>query len=154
MRLTNKENLGGWALLALRLLVGYGFLSHGFAKLSRGPERFAAILQNLHVPMPLASAWLTIGAEILGGLAILLGIFVVWASIPMIGVLAVATLTVHLQYGFSSIRLLAVSPSGGVTFGPVGFELNLLYCAALLVLALEGPGRFAIDSALHRRPKL
>lgn len=138
----------------LRLVVGYGFVSHGFAKLSKGPEGFAAILQNLHVPMPLAGAWLTIGTEILGGLALLLGILVVWASIPLVCVLAVATVTVHLQYGFSSIRLLAVSPSGGATFGPVGFELNLLYCAALLVLALEGPGRFAIDNALHRKPKL
>ena len=152
--MTNNEKLGGWGLLALRLVVGYGFLSHGFAKWSRGPEAFAAILQSLRVPMPVAGAWLTIGTEILGGLAVLLGIFVVWASIPMIFALAVAALTVHLQYGFSYIRLLAVSPSGGATFGPVGFELNLLYIAALLVLALEGPGRFAIDSALHRRPKL
>jgi putative oxidoreductase len=152
--INNNRNLGEWALLALRLVVGYGFLSHGLAKLSRGPERFAAILQNLHVPMPFAGAWLTLGTEILGGLALLLGIFVVWASIPMAFVLIVATLTVHLQYGFSSIRLLAVSPSGGATFGPVGFELNLLYFAALVVLALEGPGRFAIDHALHwqRRP--
>ena len=143
----NKENPGEWALLALRLVVGYGFLAHGFAKLSRGPDRFAAILRNLHVPMPLAGAWLTIGTEVLGGLALLLGIFVVWASIPMIFVLVMATLTVHLQYGFSSIRLLAISPSGGATFGPVGFELNLLYCAALLVLAIKGPGRLAIDNA-------
>ncbi|HVV44317.1 MAG TPA: hypothetical protein VHC72_03905, partial [Bryobacteraceae bacterium] len=63
-------------------------------------------------------------------------------------------LTVHLQYGFSSIRLVAISPSGGATFGPVGFELDLLYFAALLVLALEGPGLFAIDGVLQRRPKL
>jgi putative oxidoreductase len=144
-------NLGGWALLALRLVVGYGFLSHGLAKLSRGPEVFAGILQNLHVPMPVVGAWLTIGTEILGGLAVFLGVVVRWASIPMVFALAVAALTVHLQYGFSSIRLLAVSASGGVTFGPVGFELNLLYIAALLVLALEGPGRLAIDSVLHRK---
>jgi putative oxidoreductase len=151
---TSKLNLGGWALFALRLAVGYGFMSHGFAKLSRGPGGFAAILQNLHVPMPVVAAWITVATEILGGLAVFLGAFVFWASIPMAFVLAVATLTVHLQYGFSSIRLLAVSPSGSAAFGPVGFELDLLYFAALVVLALEGAGRFAIDSALHGRQKL
>ncbi|HVW09230.1 MAG TPA: DoxX family protein, partial [Bryobacteraceae bacterium] len=126
MRVISRKD-SGWALLALRLVVGYGFMSHGFAKLSRGPDVFAAILQNLHVPMPVAAAWVTVAAEILGGLAVFLGAFVSWASIPMAFVLVVATLTVHLQYGFSSIRLLAISPSGGATFGPVGFELDLLY---------------------------
>jgi putative oxidoreductase len=145
---------GGWAFLALRLVVGYGFMSHGFAKLSRGPGAFAAILQGLHVPMPVVAAWITVATEILGGLAVFLGAFVFWAAIPMAFVLAVATLTVHLQYGFSSIRLVAVSPTGGATFGPVGFELDLLYFAALLVIALEGSGRFAIDSALRREPEL
>ena len=32
---------GGWALLPLRLLVGYGFAAHGYAKLARGPAAFA-----------------------------------------------------------------------------------------------------------------
>jgi len=140
----SHKKSGGWALLALRLVVGYGFMAHGLAKLSRGPDGFAAILQQLHVPMPLFAAWLTIATEILGGLAVILGAFVFLASIPMAFVPIVATLTVHLQYGFSSIRLLAVSPSGAATFGPVGFELNLLYLAALLTLALEGCGPFAI----------
>ena len=144
------EKRGKWALLALRLVVGYGFMAHGFAKVSRGPEGFAVILQHLNVPLPTLAAWLTIGTEILGGLAVFLGAFVAWASIPMAFILVVATLTVHLQYGFSSIRLLAVSPSGA-TFGPVGYELDLLYFVALLTLALEGAGPWAIDNLLRRR---
>ncbi|HVV43926.1 MAG TPA: DoxX family protein, partial [Bryobacteraceae bacterium] len=91
----SRKNSGEWALLALRLVVGYGFMSHGFAKLSRGPDAFAAILQNLHVPMPVVASWITVGTEILGGLAVFLGAFVFWASIPMAFILAVATLTVH-----------------------------------------------------------
>jgi len=33
-----------WALLPLRLIIGFGFAAHGYAKLNRGPENFAAIL--------------------------------------------------------------------------------------------------------------
>ena len=55
----------------------------------------------------------------------------------------------HLQYGFSSIRLLSATPSGA-TLGPVGFELDLLYFVALLTLALEGAGPWAIDNFLRR----
>src|SRR5258707_7069296 len=36
-----------WAPLPLRLIVGYGFMEHGFAKLLRGPENFAGLLQAL-----------------------------------------------------------------------------------------------------------
>lgn len=144
------EKSGSWALLALRLVVGYGFMAHGYAKVSRGPEAFAAILQHLNVPFPVLAAWLTIGTEILGGVAMFLGAFVAWVTIPMAFVLVVATLTVHLRYGFSSIRLLAATPAGA-TFGPVGFELDLLYFVALLTLALAGSGAWAIDSLRRAR---
>jgi putative oxidoreductase len=39
-------------------------------------------------------------------------------------VLLVATFTVHLAYGFSSIKLLAVTPTGA-QFGPPGYEVDL-----------------------------
>jgi putative oxidoreductase len=134
----------------MRILVGFGFIEHGFAKLSRGPDAFAGILQQLGVPLPHVVTWLTIGTEILGGLALLLGAFVVWASIPTAGVLLVAMVSVHLPYGFSSVRLLSVSASGA-QFGPVGYELDLLYLAALLILALQGPGPLSIDEVRQRR---
>ena len=80
----------------------------------------------------------------------LLGAFVAWASVPTAVVLLVAMITVHLQYGFLSVKLLSVSPSGA-QFGPVGYELDLLYLAALIVLALQGPGPLSIDSVRQRR---
>ena len=57
-------------------------------------------------------AWTTILIELLGGLAIILGAFVTAVSIPMAVVLLVAMFTVHLPYGFSSIKLLAVTAAG------------------------------------------
>ena len=145
-----RSDLAGWAVLPMRILVGYGFMEHGFAKLSRGPDAFANILQQMGVPLPHVATWLTIGTELIGGLAILLGAFVVWASVPTALVLLVAMVTVHLPYGFSSVKLLSASPSGA-RFGPVGYELDLLYLAALLILALQGPGPLSIDEVRQRR---
>jgi uncharacterized membrane protein YphA (DoxX/SURF4 family) len=56
-------------------------------------------------------AWLTIWVEILGGLAVLLGAFVVLVNLPMAAVLLTAMFTVHLRYGFSSIKILAIIAS-------------------------------------------
>ena len=71
-------------------------------------------------------------------------------SIPMIIVLLAAMLEVHLPYGFSSIKLLAVTPTGA-QFGPVGYEVILLYLACLAALVIGGAGPFAIDGLIGRR---
>jgi putative oxidoreductase len=125
-------------------------MEHGFAKLSRGPGAFAAVLQAMGVPDPHLMAWLTILTELLGGLAVLLGAFVTIASVPMIAVLLVAMFKVHLPYGFSSIKLLAVT-AAGAKFGPVGYEIILLYIACLAALAIGGSGPFAIDGLISKR---
>ncbi len=149
-RLTSRFPIARWSALPLRVIVGYGFMQHGFAKLSRGPDAFAAILQAMGVPAPHLMAWLTILTELLGGLAVLLGAFVTIVAMPMTAVLLVAMFKVHLQYGFSSIKLLAVTATGA-KFGPVGYEIILLYIACLATLAIGGPGPFAIDGLVRRR---
>lgn len=68
-----------WWPIPLRLIVGYGFMEHGYAKLARGPESFANILHALGVPLPSFMAWATIAVELLGGLLILLGAWVTLA---------------------------------------------------------------------------
>src|SRR5258707_6075746 len=65
-----RPSVAVWAPILLRLIVGYGFMEHGFAKLSRGPEAFAAILHTMGVPAPHLMAWLTILTELIGGLAL------------------------------------------------------------------------------------
>jgi putative oxidoreductase len=137
----------------VRLIVGFGFLEHGFAKLARGPDAFANILQAMGVPGAHFMAWATILVEILGGLAVILGAFVKLASLPMAAVLLVAMFTVHLPYGFSSIKLQAVT-AAGAQFGPPGYEVDLLYLACLGALVLNGPGPLAIDGLIRRRRKL
>lgn len=138
-----------WAAIPLRLIVGYGFMAHGYAKLARGPDAFAAILQAIGVPAPHLAAWATILVELVGGFAILAGAIVLLVSIPMAAVLLVATFTVHLPYGFSSIKLVAVT-TAGAQFGPPGYETDLLYLACLATLVLGGPGPLAVDGLVRR----
>jgi putative oxidoreductase len=138
-----------WSAVPLRLIVGYGFLAHGYAKLMNGPDHFAASLHALGVPAPHAMAWATIGFELGGGLAILLGAWIPVISVPLAAILLVAVITVHWQYGFSSIKLRAVTALGPV-FGPPGYETDLLYLAALATLVLGGGGPLRIDEAITR----
>ena len=139
-----------WAPIPLRLIVGFGFMEHGFAKLSKGPEAFAGILQALAVPAPHFMAWATIVTELLGGLAVLLGAFVSIISLPLAMLLLVAIFTVHLPYGFISIKLMSVL-SGLPQFGPPGYECDLLYLACLVALVLGGSGPMAIDDYLKKK---
>ena len=148
-----KWNLQRWAPLPLRLIVGYGFMAHGYAKLIHGPERFAAILHTLGVPSPELMAWATIFVELLGGLAVLLGAFIPLVSVPMAAVLLTAMFTVHLQYGFSAIKLQAIT-AAGAQFGPPGYEVDLLYLACLAALVLTGSGPFSIQSFFIKRSSL
>ena len=157
--LPGRFPIARWVPIPLRLIVGFGFMEHGFAKLSKGPDALAAILHALAVPAPHFMAWITILIELLGGLAILLGAFVSLVSLPMAALLLVAIFSVHLPYGFSSIKLMAVTATGA-RFGPPGYECDLLYLACLAALVLGGSGPWAIDGLLrknrrtlkHKRP--
>ena len=142
----------GWYAVPLRLIVGFGFVEHGYAKLSRSPETFIAILHAIGVPFAKLAGWATIVVEIVGGLLILLGALVPVAAVPMVGVLLVAIFTVHLPNGFSSIKLLAVT-ADGAQFGPPGYETDLLYLACLAALVLGGPGPLSIDGLIRARRK-
>lgn len=139
-----------WAMLPLRLIVGYGFMAHGIAKWSRGPEHFGQLLQQIGVPLPVVTAWIVTLLEVFGGLAILLGVLVAVASIPLIASMLVAMFTVQLRYGFSSVNTIGLTDAGPV-FGPPGYEINLLYIASLVALALLGAGPFSVGRWVSRR---
>jgi putative oxidoreductase len=141
---------GGWALLPLRLLVGYGFAAHGYAKLARGPAAFAEILAAIGIPGALPTAWITALLELVGGVAIMFGAAVLPLAIPFVIIMLTAMFGVHARYGFSSVRLKSVSATGAV-FGPVGFEVNLLYITGLIALALGGSTPLSVDRWIENR---
>jgi putative oxidoreductase len=151
-KLPNETPWRQWAPLPLRLVIGYGFVVHGWAKLTRGPEGFAKLLGQFGAPLPQLTAWVSTLVEILGGLAILAGAFAAVVSVPLIVMMLVAMFTVHLRYGFSAINTIGLT-ADGPQFGPPGYEVNLLYIAGLLALILGGAGHFSIDRLLARRKR-
>jgi putative oxidoreductase len=148
-KLRNKAFWGQWVPLPLRLIIGFGFMAHGWAKLSRGPSGFARLLAQIGTPFPEATAWVSTFMELLGGLAIFVGAFVEVVSVPLIVMMLMAMLTVHLKYGFSSVNTIGLTEDGP-QFGPPGYEVNLLYIAGLVSLILGGAGALSVDRLLWR----
>ena len=138
-----------WYAIPLRLIVGFGFMQHGYAKLARGPEDFINVLHAIGVPVAYLLGWATVIVEVIGGFLILLGALVPLATIPMAIVLLVAIFTVHLPNGFSSVKLQSFD-AAGAHFGQPGYETNLLYLAGLIALCLGGAGPLSVDGLLRR----
>jgi putative oxidoreductase len=69
----NGDRWRRWVPVPIRMIIGAGFMVHGWAKWSRGPAAFAELLKQVGVPLPLANAWFVTLLEIFGGLAVLMG---------------------------------------------------------------------------------
>lgn len=133
----------------MRLTIGFGFMAHGWAKFSRGTAGFEKLLTLLHVPVPGLMAWLTPAVELVGGAAVFAGVFVSLAAVPLICTMLVAMFTIHIHYGYSSIKTIGLTAQGPL-FGPPGYEINLLYIGGLIALILSGAGRFSVDAAMAK----
>lgn len=142
---STRAAVARWSSLPLRVIVGAGFLVHGYLKLSRGVDVFAAALAGLGIPAALLMAWVTTIAELVTGAAVLAGAFVTAMSLPMVAILIVAIVEVHWQFGFSSIKFLAVT-ADGLQFGKPGVECDLLYLACIAALWMLPPDPWAWDS--------
>jgi putative oxidoreductase len=134
-RLTEKEGQE-WGIALLRLAVGGVLLAHGSQKLFLyGIGGTAGFFAHLGIPVPMVSAVLSIGAEFLGGLALVLGFGTRWAAAVVAFNMLVAVVGVHLQHGF---------------FLPAGAEYALTLLAANVALVFTGPGAFALDHVVGR----
>ena len=138
MEADRVTRMQGWGLTSLRVVVGIVFVVHGGQKLFlMGFGGVAGMLGGLGVPAPGFFAVIVTLVELLGGLALILGLFTRVAAIPLAVDMLVATLTVHLPNGFS------------VANG--GYEFTLVLLAASLALAVAGPGKAALDKAFATR---
>lgn len=135
MRTIDGLKDGGIALL--RIGIGGVFVAHGIQKLAVfGIGGLAGFLGQLGVPFPTLSAVAVTAAELLGGLALVAGLFTRWAAIPIAFSMLVAAVTVHLKGGF---------------FLPDGVEYVLTLFLASIALVLTGSGAFSIDRLLEKR---
>ena len=132
------------APIFLRLIIGFGFMAHGWAKISRGTGGFEKLLIQTSVPFPHLNATIVPYLELFGGLAILCGAFIMIVAVPLIVTMLVAMFTIHINYGFSSVNTIGLTPQGP-KFGPPGYEISLLYVAGLISLMLTGAGKFSVD---------
>lgn len=118
-------------ILALRLLLGFLFLSHGLDKWHN-----FALLEDIF-PDPLgissrSSLILAIFGELICSVGFLVGFLFRLAIIPMITTMATAFFMVQ----------------GGEAFSVK--ELSFLYLALFIILFFAGPGSFSIDSYIGR----
>jgi putative oxidoreductase len=119
-------------------VVGLIFVAHGAQKLfGEGFGGVAGMMEGLGMPAPSLAAVALILVELLGGAALILGLFTRLAAVPLAFSMLVATLLVHLPNGF-------FSSSGGI-------EYTLLLTVACVALAMTGPGEAALDRALAWR---
>ncbi|MDB5134402.1 MAG: DoxX family protein, partial [Mucilaginibacter sp.] len=98
-----------YAPFILRLVIGFGFMAHGWAKLSRGTAGFEKLLIQTGVPFAHISSYIVPFTELLGGLATFIGVCVSITAIPLIITMITATLTVQIHYGFSSVKTIGLT---------------------------------------------
>lgn len=141
------------ALLPIRLLLGYEYWRAGMWKYN-GTNWFADVQDNFPFPfdvIPVEISWfLATWTEILGGLALVLGLFTRFWAFSLVILTIVAIAGVHWPDDWNSLAELwkgyAISDKG---FG--NFRLPLLFLAMLVPLIFIGAGKFSVDHLIIRK---
>jgi len=123
--------------LFMRIGVGVVFAWHGWLKFDGGVGNFAGFLGSLNVPAPEVAAWLTVIAEGVGGLLLIIGLLTRYVTLPLIATMIGAILTVKADVGF-------------IVQGGAGAELDVALLAGLFGLLFIGPGRLSLDAVIGR----
>lgn len=123
------------ALLLSRVVIGSIFIIHALLKLQYGVGGFARMLDNLNVPFANGFAWLITLAELIGGLALIVGAYTCLTSIllGLIMIAAIALVKIHVG--------LVAAPDSVIP----GAELDLAILSSLLLVFVFGPGNWSLD---------
>jgi len=127
-----------YAALLLRLTLGVLALVHGLLKVFVfTPGGTAAFFESLGLPGLLA--YPTIAIEVVGGLALIAGVFTRYVALAMVPVLLGSIVFAHWHAGW------LFSNEGG------GWEFPALWAVALIVQAMLGDGALAWKPGSARR---
>lgn len=125
-------------LLILRLAAGITLLVHGWQKYFEfGLAGVQKSFAGMNVPLPEVSAVYQSTLELVGGIALIVGLATRIVGVLVAISMAYAAFAVHLSAGFFAVD--------------GGYELVMLIGAAGLALAFTGPGRASIDGLLFGR---
>lgn len=127
--------------MLLRVVLGVIFVAHGALKLFGGVGGTIAFFGQLGIPVPFLAAWLITLLEFVGGMFLIVGLFVVPTAILLTVHMLLGIFLVHAQNGFFVLGAEV----------PNGMEFNLLLIAGLLSLLLGGSGYMAVDSRMAPR---
>lgn len=124
-------NKAPYAALVLRVALGVLALAHGLLKIVVfTPAGTVGFFDSLGLPLPTLLAYATITIEVVGGLALIAGVFTRYVAVLMIPIL-VGAVFVHMSAGW------VFSNEGG------GWEFPAFWAMALIVQAMLGDGAFA-----------
>lgn len=130
----------GLPQLALRLLLAWEYWESGWIKL-RGENWFDAIQDDFPFPFSLVPpevSWqIATWSELLGALALVIGLCTRFISLTLMLLTAVAWASVHAGFGYNVCDN--------------GWKLPLIYLVLFLPLLFSGAGRFSLDRLLTRR---
>jgi putative oxidoreductase len=129
-------------LLVGRVLIGWLFLGAGWAKVTN-IAGFVAYLTNLKVPNPEFWAWIAAPAEVLIGIALILGLATRYVSLFTVVYLIIATALAHRYWEY---------PAAAQQNQYNHFAKNLAVMGGALFLFVTGGGRFSLDRMLAKKP--
>jgi len=148
------DTAGPWAaMLPIRLLMGYEFTKAGIGKFN-GTNWFANVQDNFLFPfnyIPVEISWfMATWAEIIGGLALVVGLFTRFWAFSLIVVSIVAISGVHWPDDWNSLAELW--KGYGIKSSSFGnYRVPLLFIAMLFPLMFSGAGKLSIDNILAKR---
>ena len=137
------------APVAIRLMVGGIFFTEGLLKFLRPEELGAGRFAKIGLPAPEFFGPFVGGVELLCGALILLGLRTFWAAWPLLGVMAVAFVSVKipilLGHGFAGFALRPLPHYGFLSMMHEARN-DLCMIAGLSYLLLAGPGPWSLDA--------
>lgn len=121
-------------MLIFRVIFGLVFALHGWGKIKGGIDGTAGWFDSMGMKPGRLHAFAAAATEIGTGVLLALGFLTPFAAAGIVAVMIVAGWTVHRKNGFMIVK--------------EGWEYTFMVAITAAFLAILGPGKFSVDSAI------